>query len=371
VDFCSSGSGIPYKAESRIGDIDGWETAHNRMVLETQDAIREGREKLDILFLGDSITELYRGSTVGWKCDTEGQCQGAAEIWNLNFCELNTMAFGIKSDRTEHLLWRLENGEAEGLEPQLVVVLIGTNNFGDRATCNGSDDQAVLEEDLESFVDDVELGVMAVVTFLKRTMPAAQILVLALFPRGYPHDGELSNLFAWPNIYTAPFEQLNSRMQVAVDALNDDSGCCDDVGNCACSDNLAGVRKYGTLNCSDVFLLDNGNINPERLHDGIHPSADLYMQDDQLANAASNATSPAVAAALNLAAAENFVFSGYQLLLDKCLHPEFIRRGIRPTPPSVEEETVEESSDDASSLNDVLEHASQELGMLGTMGKDV
>ncbi len=107
--------------------------------------------KIDLLFVGDSITE-------GW---------GNNAIWQKTYGPLNAANFGIGGDTTENVLWRLENGELEGIAPKVAVVLIGTNNFG-----------------LEGHTPDaVVKGVTAVVQTLRKKLPATKILLLAIFPR--------------------------------------------------------------------------------------------------------------------------------------------------------------------------------------------
>ena len=71
---------------------------------------------VDVLFLGDSITE-------GW----EG---GGKEVWKKDFRPLKAANFGIGGDRTQHVLWRMQNGELEGIKPKAAVLMIGTNNPG-------------------------------------------------------------------------------------------------------------------------------------------------------------------------------------------------------------------------------------------------
>jgi len=350
-----TGSGIPFKAEDRTQDVLGWGDAHQILVNETQTAILEGRQKLDLLFLGDSITEHLRGSSIGFKCSPSDkvesgiavQCSAAAEVWNKNFCNLNTMALGIAGDRTEHLLWRLQNGEAAGLKPALIVVLIGTNNFEVRVERNGSSDAAVLTEELLSFADEVELGVMEVVNFLKTSFPSSQILVLALLPRGFSTEDQ--ETFAQPSIYSPAFEKLNSDMQVEVDKLNDDN---DDVGS-----SNDQVKKYGTLDCGSVFLTPTGAINPLLMRDSLHPSGDSQAIVEMMKMGEPPITT-------------NFT-SGYQALLDECLVPEFIRRGIVPTPSAEEvgdtgNETTEEAAEGEAdtSLLDIRDEVNQVHGML-------
>jgi len=111
--------------------------------------VKEGN--VDLLFVGDSITE-------GW---------GNNAVWQKNYMPLNAVNLGIGGDTTENVLWRLENGEADGITPRVAVLLIGTNNFG-----------------LEGHAPDaVAKGVAAVVQSLRKKLPTTKILLLAIFPR--------------------------------------------------------------------------------------------------------------------------------------------------------------------------------------------
>jgi lysophospholipase L1-like esterase len=112
-----------------------------------------------VLFLGDSITD-------GWRS------KGKA-VWEKNYAPLNAINLGIGGDRTQHVLWRMENGELEGIKPKAVVLMIGTNNTGKEK--DGSARNATPE---------IIEGVTAIVKGLRKKMPEARILLLAIFPRG-------------------------------------------------------------------------------------------------------------------------------------------------------------------------------------------
>ena len=73
---------------------------------------------MDILFLGDSITD-------GWHWDTGGK-----NLWAKHFAPRHAANFGIGYDRIQNVLWRIENGELDGISPEIVILLIGTNNAG-------------------------------------------------------------------------------------------------------------------------------------------------------------------------------------------------------------------------------------------------
>src|SRR5689334_6718160 len=93
---------------------DGWQKRHQDFVEEA------GKGGYDVLFQGDSITD-------GWR-------NGAAKkIWDATFGPMKPANFGISGDRTKHVLWRLQHGEFDGgAPPRVVVLLIGTNNIGQK-----------------------------------------------------------------------------------------------------------------------------------------------------------------------------------------------------------------------------------------------
>jgi lysophospholipase L1-like esterase len=115
---------------------------------------------IDVLFLGDSITDFWRD-------------RGRA-VWDREFAPLKAANFGISGDRTQHVLWRLRNGEADGYQPKVVVLMIGTNNTG--LERDGKTPRNTPPEVIE--------GVTAVVNELRARFPEAKILFLAIFPRG-------------------------------------------------------------------------------------------------------------------------------------------------------------------------------------------
>ena len=120
----------------------------------------------DIVFLGDSITH-------GWE-------SRGAKIWAENFetGPYKALNCGISGDRTEHLLWRLLNGQLAELKPKAFVVMIGTNNTGHR--------------DVESEPPtDTILGIQSIVDWLKVNHPAAKVILHPIFPRGARPDDSM------------------------------------------------------------------------------------------------------------------------------------------------------------------------------------
>jgi len=112
---------------------------------------------VELLFIGDSITDAWSGP------DDPGEDQ-----WNKRFAPRKAVNLGISGDRTQHVLWRLENGNIEGIKPKAAVLMIGTNNS------NGNDHTA----------EEIADGIKAIVAKLRKELPETKILLLAIFPRG-------------------------------------------------------------------------------------------------------------------------------------------------------------------------------------------
>lgn len=127
-------------------EVGWWKERHERRVETTL----AGR--VDVVFLGDSITQ-------GWEA-------AGKDTWARTYAGRNAANFGFSGDRTEHVLWRLDNGEIIGLDPKLVVVMIGTNNL----TAGHSP-------------SDTVHGIRAVVGRLLAGLPRAKVLLLGVFPR--------------------------------------------------------------------------------------------------------------------------------------------------------------------------------------------
>lgn len=107
---------------------------------------------VDLIFIGDSITQ-------GW--------EGAGkDVWAKHYTPRNAVNLGIGGDRTQHVLWRLDNGNIAGIHPKLAVIMIGTNNSGTNTP------------------EQIAEGTTAIVNKLRAVLPETKILLLAVFPRG-------------------------------------------------------------------------------------------------------------------------------------------------------------------------------------------
>jgi beta-glucosidase len=106
-----------------------------------------------VIFLGDSITH-------GW--------EKVPQVWDEYFGTYKPINAGIGGDRTQHVLWRLEHGNIDGIHPKVAVVMIGTNN-------SNKDDHTA---------EQIAEGIEAVVCTLRTKLPDTKVLLLAIFPRG-------------------------------------------------------------------------------------------------------------------------------------------------------------------------------------------
>ena len=163
-----------------------------------------------LLFLGDSITD-------GWSKN--------GELTWLKFAPYNPANFGISGETTEQVLWRITNGELEGINPRVVVIMIGTNNIGQ------FDDEKP---------EWAAAGVKKIVDTVK-AKTTAKILLLGVFPRNEKASANRAEVAAINKII---------------------SGYADD--------------RVTYLDIGDKFLDANGEIPDDVMPDKLHPNAKGY-----------------------------------------------------------------------------------------------
>jgi lysophospholipase L1-like esterase len=172
---------------------------------------RAKKGNVDVLFLGDSITN-------GWRSQKD--------IWEKHFGRYNPANFGIGGDRTQHVLWRIENGELEGIKPKVAVLMIGTNNVA------------------HDKPDRIAAGVTKIVETIKSKLPSTKVLLLAVFPRGQETAHEAR----------AKIKQINE----AIARLDD------------------GGKTVRYLDIGDKFLQPDGTISKDIMPDYLHLSKQGY-----------------------------------------------------------------------------------------------
>lgn len=179
-----------------------------------------------LVFLGDSITAGWNGR--------------GKKVWEKYWAPMKAANFGIGGDRTEHILWRLQNGNYDGLKPKLTVLMIGTNNTGHQGRAMKEHNGAVYSSSAEQTAE----GVTAIVELLKKKQPQMKILLLAIFPRGASKDD-------------------NKRQQ-----------------NEATNQRIAKLADGKTVYYMDInqkFLEADGTLSKEIMPDLLHPNAAGYQ----------------------------------------------------------------------------------------------
>lgn len=187
--------------------------------------LKRGKEgPIGVLFLGDSITE-------GWK--------RAPHIWEHYFGQYQPANFGIGGDQTQHVIWRIENGELDGLQPKVVVLMIGTNNSGQHTG------------------DQIAAGVKRIVDLTREKIPGVKVLLLAILPRDARRNPD--------GLITEAAIADAAKRVAANDRANALLAKLDDGAN---------VRF---LNTNAVFLGRDGRIPWTIMPDQLHPNAAGYQ----------------------------------------------------------------------------------------------
>jgi lysophospholipase L1-like esterase len=179
---------------------------------------------IDILFMGDSITDWWRNPGGTNRPGGPNGAYAGKPVFDKYFGSLKIANFGIAGDTTQGVLWRLQNGEGQGYTPKVVMLMIGTNN-----TMRNSPPQ-------------IAEGVAAVVAELRKDFPDARILLLAIFPRSGP----------------------TSRVRSQITEVNATISKLDD-----------GQHVF-YLDIGPKFLNADGTISRDIMSDGLHPTTQGY-----------------------------------------------------------------------------------------------
>jgi alpha-glucuronidase len=138
-------------------------TDQNSLAAHAQLLEKARKGRIDIYFEGDSITRRW-GAT---------DYPDLLANWNRNFFGWNAADFGWGADAIQNILWRLNHGELDGVNPKIIVLLAGTNNVGNTAPLGGD----------EAKVADITRGIQAILRTMETKAPDASIVLTGIFPR--------------------------------------------------------------------------------------------------------------------------------------------------------------------------------------------
>jgi lysophospholipase L1-like esterase len=175
---------------------------------------------IDVLFMGDSITDFWRNATGNY---------AGKPVLDKYWGDLKVANFGIAGDTTQGVIYRLQNGEGQGFSPKAIMLMIGTNNTG----FNGMGGNTAAE---------IAEGVGAVVMELQKDFPNAKILLLGIFPRSTAKD---------------PVRATLAEINTIISKLHDG-------------------KTVFYLDIGSKFLDADGNISKEVMSDALHPTTNGY-----------------------------------------------------------------------------------------------
>ncbi|MEL7499255.1 MAG: platelet-activating factor acetylhydrolase IB subunit [Planctomycetota bacterium] len=176
-------------------------------------AQRKSMPQVDLLMIGDSITHSWESA--------------GKQVFDEFYGQRNTLNLGFSGDRTEHVIWRLQSGAVDDINPKLAVLMIGTNNTGHR----------------KENPDHTAEGIRRIVDELKLRLPTTKILVLAVFPRSQQPDNQLRKIN----------NAINENIQT--------------IGN---------LENVWYLDIGDKFLDEDGTLPKSIMNDFLHPGEKGY-----------------------------------------------------------------------------------------------
>jgi lysophospholipase L1-like esterase len=195
----------------------------NSLTAHAQLLNKAAKGGIDVYFEGDSITRRW-GAT---------DYPEFLANWKQNFFGWNAADFGWGADTIENILWRLHNGELDGVNPKVIVLLAGTNNVGRTATAADGD---------AAKVESIARGIKAILDLMQQKAPKATIILMGIFPRN-------------DNIRVVP----------TIDKIN------------ATVSKFADGKRIRYLDINGKLADKDGKLFEGMMGDGLHPSLNGYQ----------------------------------------------------------------------------------------------
>jgi beta-glucosidase len=175
--------------------------------------IKDGNGDFDFVLIGDSITDYWPGK---------------GNDSYSRFAPWKPLDLGVSAETTDEVLWRLLNGELDGIHPKVVMIMIGTNNLGHYRS---------------EKPEWVAAGIKKIIETVRAKQPQAKILLLAIFPRGATST----------DVTRQRIDEVNKLLPV-----------------------LADDKNVFFMDIGPKFLDPQGNLPREIMPDLLHPNADGY-----------------------------------------------------------------------------------------------
>jgi (4-O-methyl)-D-glucuronate---lignin esterase len=228
---------IPPAPSTGAADRAAPRTDPNSMIAHTQLLEKARAGGIDVYFIGDSITRRW-GAT---------DYPELLAHWRQNFFGWNAGNFGWGADKTENILWRLEHGELDGVNPKVIVIQAGTNNIGTQpgGTLSTSSGQTPSTSSGQAAkVAEITRGLTAILDLCRQRAPRATVILTAIFPRN-------DNMAVMPEI-----DQVNANLA-----------------------RLADARTIRYLNVNDRLADKDGRLVPGMMNerDKLHPTIQGYQ----------------------------------------------------------------------------------------------
>ncbi len=188
-----------------------WQAHHEQLMQEAKN------DRIDLLFLGDSITDFWRSPAPRF----------GTNLWAKYYAPLYAADFGISGDRTEHVIWRIDQGELDGLHPKVTVLMIGTNNSHDNTP------------------EQIAGGIRVILDKIQEKCPDTKILLLGVFPRNRTND-------------IAAQIEAPAKINAIISKFADG-------------------KKIVYLNINDQFLGPDGKVPADIMPDFLHPNQHGYQ----------------------------------------------------------------------------------------------
>jgi lysophospholipase L1-like esterase len=206
---------------------ESWQYSNEKNRERVQEALDQ-RRKLDVVLLGDSITEHWWGTDLGGdNYIFKGNNDVYNQLFNSPESPIQGLALGNGGDRTTQLLYRLEHGEIEQLGAPIFWIMIGTNDF------------------LGYFCDPnaIVAGILASVREVRRQKPSSTIVLQALLPVSANKEHDL--------LYWRAYSEVNQRLSCFAEQ----------------------APRVQFVNMTELVLTEDGKVDIAMLVDGLHPGA--------------------------------------------------------------------------------------------------